>query len=272
MNVQRSFIQWLPVMIFVFMAMMLWVGVRETKFLKKVVRNSLSNQITLYSAALMRKPLDEMTSAFEQEYGVQIKKIFGASGAMIAQMELSGQGDVFISADEEFMRQAISKDLVDVSRPLAQARMVIAVGKGNPKKVKGLDDLLRNDVRVGMGEVRSTAVGRMAQEKLGARFIQFYSNAKVQAAEVGDLATALELGHLDAVLIWKPIALQRSEKMEWMDFEGNEKWISHVCGAVVKRSQKRDSAEKLIQGLESAAAKQILLKYGYELINSAERK
>lgn len=235
------------------------------KNLAPVASENLTEPLGLWCAAAMREPMDEIISAFKKETGTDLEKTFGASGAVIAQMDISRRGDVYISADEDFMSQAQQKKLVGSSVKIAKLEMVLAVAKGNPKHISSLDDLVRENLKVGIAQVNSTAAGRITKEKLGSKFDKIHPNIKYEALVIGDLANAVDIGSIDVAFLWKPIALQHASKMDWIDFEGNEAWISWVCAAPLHSSKHPNSADKFVHWLKSSVAQKIFVRYGYEI-------
>jgi molybdate transport system substrate-binding protein len=226
---------------------------------------SNASSMVVYSAAVMKKPMDQMVNSFEKENAVQVRKHFGPTGSILQQIQQDPTADVFISADESFMALAQEKGLVGKPERLAKLQMVIAVPRGNPKSIVSLEDLLREDVRLGIGNEKTTAVGRLTKEMLGMQFSAF-GKKSIQAGEVDGLALALESQELDAALVWRSIAFQHAAKVDSVEFDGNDKWISWVCAAPILNSQKKAVATKLVTWLSSSdKARDCFRQYGYQI-------
>ena len=60
--------------------------------------------------------------------------------------ELTKKGDLFIPADDSYLKVARAKNLIAESIPLARMSPVLAVAKGNPKGIHSLGDLLKEQI------------------------------------------------------------------------------------------------------------------------------
>ena len=103
--------------------------------------------LIVYCGAGVRPPLEEIAAAYEKENKVKIKFNFGGSAQMLAQIELSKQGDVFIPGEEYYIDITKKKNL-NYGEPVTIAYWlpVILVQKGNPKNIKNLSGLTASGV------------------------------------------------------------------------------------------------------------------------------
>lgn len=174
-------------------------------------------ELTVYCAAGLHEALREITAAYQKEYGVTVRLQPDASGALLAKLQLKPDGaDLYLAADESYMRQARSLGLVAEVLPVARQHAVIAVPQGNPQKIAGVDDLLREDLRVVLPNPKSAAVGRVAEEALTAsgqwaalqqRMQQ--SGGKVsQVGSVTEAAQDVKVGTVAAAIVWDATARQ----------------------------------------------------------------
>jgi molybdate transport system substrate-binding protein len=108
---------------------------------------------------------------------------------------------------------ARDKGLALESLPLARQTPVLAVAKGNPKKVASIADLLKPEVRVAQANPDATAVGklvRQALEKTG-RWPALKSKTIVFKPTVNEVANDLKLGTADAGFVWDATVQQYPE-------------------------------------------------------------
>ncbi len=104
--------------------------------------------------------MPELIEAFQSE-NPDIKKIFYetlppglelnqilAGGAIFRDIQLPGTPDVYTSVTEEAMVTLKQRNLIDSYYPYLRNRLVLITQKGNPKGIKGVEDLARDDVRV----------------------------------------------------------------------------------------------------------------------------
>ena len=114
----------------------------------------------MYCAAGMRYPVEEIVQKYEAEYGVQVNLQYGGSNTLLNQLEVNKSGDLYLAGDSSYIRLAEEKGLTAEAFPLALMKPVIAVQVGNPKNIKGIDDLTRDDVKVALGDPDAAAVGK----------------------------------------------------------------------------------------------------------------
>jgi ABC-type molybdate transport system substrate-binding protein len=79
--------------------------------------------------------------------GLELRQIL-AGGAKFGDKSLTGRPDVYTSVSEDAMLKLKEHGLVDEYFVYLHNRLVLMVQKGNPKGIKGVKDLARDDVRV----------------------------------------------------------------------------------------------------------------------------
>jgi len=118
-------------------------------------------ELTLYCAAGLSLPPAKWPSNTSNKYGVKIVLDAGPSNALLTRLKVLKQPhDLFLAADDSYIRTARDKfGLVAESIPVARLHPVIAVKADNPKKIAGVADLLRDDVKVALA-TEDAAVGK----------------------------------------------------------------------------------------------------------------
>src|SRR5262249_43345524 len=124
--------------------------------------------VVVYCAAAERGPVEAAAKEYEKEYGVPIHLTYGGSETLLSKVALDKRGDLYIPADDSYLEKGRAKGLLDEDIPLARMTAVIAVRKGNPKKIAKLSDLLRKDVRLALANPDAAAVGSVLRQKLDA--------------------------------------------------------------------------------------------------------
>jgi len=172
--------------------------------------------LTLFCAAGIRQPTEQIVAAFQRECGVQVQMQYAGSNTLLGQIEAGGMGDLFLAAEEMYADLARKKGLAQEVIPVAVQKPVIAVRKGNPKRIRGIDDLLRADVRVGLANPGQAAIGRLTKELLGQAgrwrsLDREITKRGVFKPTVTDLANDLKLGTVDASILWDALVRQYPE-------------------------------------------------------------
>jgi molybdate transport system substrate-binding protein len=188
--------------------------------------------LLVYCAAGLRQPVEAVVKA----YGGEIQLQFGGSNTLLANAELTKKGDLFIPADDSYLELARKKGLAAESIPIARQHPVLAVAKGNPKKIGSIADLLRADVRVAQANPDAAAVGKLVRDALekSGSWAKLKEKTLVFKPTVNDVANDLKLGTCDAGFVWDATAHQypELERLDVPELRG----VSATISAVVLKS------------------------------------
>ena len=170
--------------------------------------------LTLYCAAGLRHPVEEIASQYEAEFGVSIDIQFGGSNTLLNQITVNkfDTGDLYLAADDFYTDKAVADGLAAETMSIAYQGPVIAVPKGNPKGIASIEDLLRDDVSVAMASPDQAAVGRATRTALSkiqrgdgtlwSELEQAVTDGGVFKPTVNDVATDVRIGSVDAGIVW----------------------------------------------------------------------
>ena len=166
--------------------------------------------LTLYCAAGVKPPVEQAAKQYADEYGVQIYLQYGGSGTLLSNLQIAQKGDLYLAADESYLKLAAEKGLAAEAMPIARLSPVIAVPKGNPKGVRSLDDLERSDLRAALANPEAAAIGRLMRDGLkeSGRWERLQKAAAAMFPTVTEIANALRIGSADAGVIWDATANQ----------------------------------------------------------------
>lgn len=215
-------------------------------------RKSSANakSITVYCAAGLKKPVEAIAARYKEEYGVQVNFQFGGTGTLLSQIETAPKGDLFIAADELAVEKARAKGLVEEVLPLVNQYPVIAVQKGNPKKVQGMEDLFRDDLRVAVGNKETASIGRATKAVIGDRWPELLEKVAVTKITVMELAADLKIGAVDAAVIWNSTVPQ-VEGLEAIEVPHFTARKDKVTASVLTASKVSSSALKFARYLNA---------------------
>src|SRR5688572_19290592 len=127
-----------------------------------------TSELLMYCAAGMRYPLERIAAKYEAEYGIRVNLQYGGSNTLLNQLEVNKTGDLFLAGEASYIQLAEEKGLTAEAFPLAVMKPVIGVKAGNPKNIRSIDDLTREDVKVALGEPDAAAIGNMTRSLLSA--------------------------------------------------------------------------------------------------------
>jgi molybdate transport system substrate-binding protein len=199
--------------------------------------------LMVYCAASNKTVLEAIRADYEREYKTPVRIQYGPSQTLLASMEVSSTGDLYLPADDSYLALAREKGLVTDEFSIAQMQAVVAVAKGNPKKIAALDDLLRADVRLAEANPDASAIGKLTREALRktGRWDDLHNHAAVEKTTVNDVANDVKLGSVDAGIVYDAVlvgypTLEGVEIPELADVKGN------VGLAVLKSTKGRQRA------------------------------
>jgi molybdate transport system substrate-binding protein len=203
--------------------------------------NSSNPVLTVYCAAGIKKPVEEIAKQYLLEEKIQVQLQFGGTGTLLSQIRVAKQGDLFIAADDKSLEDARKLGVIHEVFPMVQQHPVIAVAAGNPKKIQGLDDLLREDVRVALANPEAASIGKVVKSVLGEKWGALAKRATVMKPTVTEIAADLSLGTVDAAVVWDSTVSQ---------FKG----IEALDVAPLSSKQENGSAAVLMASTQPTAA------------------
>ncbi len=166
-----------------------------------------SAPLVVYCAASNRAVVEEIRQAYEAETGRKVQMQFGPSQTLLSSLEVSRTGDLYLPADDSFLNTARDKGLVAEVLPIARMQAVVAVRKGNPKRLKTFDDLLLDEVRVVQASADAAAIGKITRDVLTAKNLWQQLDAATEGyrTTVTDVANDLIVGAADAGIVYDAV-------------------------------------------------------------------
>jgi len=223
--------------------------------------------LTLYCAAGVKPPVLAAAKDFYRRYGVKINLQYGGSGTLLSNLQVAKQGDLYLAADFSYIKLAQEKGVVQESIPLALMTPVIAVQKGNPKGIKNLNDLSRDDVRLVLGNPGAASIGKQTKKLLSESGHWESVKTRVEASgvfkpTVPEVANDIKIGAVDAGVIWDATFNQypELEAVKVPEFDRAEKKITI---GVLKWSSQPTLALRFARFLNSEEGNQFFEKSGY---------
>lgn len=239
-------------------------GTQTTAPTANATTDSTGNTVFVYSGAGLKAPMQEIGTVFKDKYGVTVEYTYAGSGALITQMELSQKGDVFIPGGTPDYAIAVNKGLVsDDPQYVAYHVPVIAVAKGNPKNITGVEDFTRSDLKVALGGINETAIG-----KSGDKLFKKYGiaeavekNVVLRAPTINELIVAMNMGTADATLI--TIDKVNVETMETIQLSPEDNMALIIPIGTTVFTKRADLAGQFVDFVSSDEGKAIFAKHGF---------
>lgn len=223
-------------------------------------------ELLVYAGAGLKMAMEQIKPAFEDLENVTINYIYAGSGQLLAQMETTEKGDVFIVGSEATYDIAKEKGLTGDSQLVAHHTPALAVEKGNPKGIESLKDLTKEGLRVALGDAESNAVGKTAAkiiEKNGLEAI--YDNVVTTTATVNELIVVISTGEADVAIVTED-SLRFSEDLDMVVIPESENIDQLIPVGPLKSSTNPELAQKLVDFIASDAGKAIFEKAGFRIL------
>lgn len=163
--------------------------------------------LVVYCAASNKSVLEAIRKDYEAAYGVSLQVQYGPSQTLLAALEVSGTGDLYLPADDSYLKLARKRELLSDEVPLAQMRAVLVVPKGNPKGIKSLQEILEGDFRIAQGSVEATAIGKLTREALtkSGKWDALDARTTVYKTTVNEVANDVKVGAVDTGIVFDAV-------------------------------------------------------------------
>jgi molybdate transport system substrate-binding protein len=227
---------------------------------------SSSKGLLLYCGAGIRPPADELIETFAREYGIKIAPDYAGSEVLMSKIKLIKQGDLYMPGDKHYVEQAARADMILSQKSVCYWVPTILVSKGNPKNIRGLNDLLKPGIKLGLGDSDACAIGRISKkilEKNNVKWEDIQKNLAFKSLTVNELGMQIQAQALDAVIVWDATARYYSEYGEEIPIAIENNVISTVDIGVLKFTKHQELAEKFVDFITSQKGKAILKKHQY---------
>jgi molybdate transport system substrate-binding protein len=223
--------------------------------------------LTVFAAADLQMAFGEIKPLFEKVSGARVTLVMGSTGNLAKQIEHGAPADVFFAANESFIDglNAAGAIIPDTRAFYAQGRIVLASPRKSSIAVRGLQDLLKPEVkRIAIANPAHAPYGRAAQEALERAGIWERLKPKLVYGEnIRHTLQFIEAGAVEAGIV----AVSVADVPGIVNVPIDPKLYAPLnqVAAVVKRSARPDLAAGFIQFVNGAEGRPIMKRYGFLL-------
>ncbi|MQW75804.1 molybdate ABC transporter substrate-binding protein [Nocardioides sp. dk4132] len=220
-----------------------------------------SPTLTVYAAASLQAPLDELVEDFERSHdGVEVVVSYAGSSDLVAQLRQGARADVLATADTATMDRAVADDLAGDPRVFATNTLTLAVPPGNPGAVTGLDDLARDDLSVVVcaPQVPCGAATRRLADVSGVRL-----SPDSEEQSVTDVLGKVASGEADAGLVYVTDVLAAGDRVEEVEVPGSGRVVNDYPVAVLADAREDDLAADFVDLLSGDTGQRALERAGF---------
>ncbi len=232
---------------------------------KQHAESSAQGSLTIMCGAGIRAAMEPMRKAFEEKTGSSLRVNYAGSGTLLGQMTSGTKADLFLPGDAQWVKSAREKGLVGDQVVVAWFVPVIAVPKGNPAHIRSVNDLSRDDVKIGLGKSDACAIGNVSRDVMAAAGLDGKIKPKFEALTVNQLADQVKLGALDAAIIWDATAAQYTDAFETVELEDPLTHAAPLALALVKDAKNPELARSFMEFAASNAGADIFRDHDYRV-------
>ncbi len=178
-------------------------------------------ELTFYCGSVNRRAVEPIIEEFQKREGVTINTVYNGCGILTGQMRTilnqdQGKGfpDTYMACDVYYLDtvKELFQDAVNVS----DTEVVIAVPKGNPKQITGLQDLTKPGMRVSVGQPDQCTIGVLTRQLLEKEGVYdgVMVNVVTQTTTSAHLVPTVATGALDATLAYATDTLAEGDKID----------------------------------------------------------
>ena len=234
-------------------------------------KSSPEKVLHVYCGAGMRKPMDEIAKEFEHEYGVKVICDYAGSGYLLAKIEATKSGDIFMPGDYIYVKKLLEKGDILEYKNFTKHIPVIVVPKGNPKHITCFEDLAKPGVRLAIGD-ENIAIG-VAMKKILAKAEKYHpgirekilKNVVVKGATVKQVLLYVIEGQVDAGMVWRADALENKNKVDIIPINESYNVIKTVPIAILKFTKDEKLAKEFYDFVLTKGRK-VFEKYGFVVL------
>lgn len=231
--------------------------------------SNAAERIDVYAASSLTGVLPELAADYERQHpGVDVALNFSGSADLAVQIAEGAPADVFVAADEETMERAVASGR-SAGEPsvLATNHLTIAVAEGNPRGVRSLADLQREELLtvVCAEQVPCGRAAGVVAERAGVSL-----RPVSEENSVTDVVGKLRSGQADAGLVYVTDVAAHEDVLDGVPVPQAPAAANRYTVVGIEGGQ-RERAAQFVEFLTGAAGREHLAGAGFGLPDGAPR-
>jgi len=224
--------------------------------------------LTIFCGSANKPAMEEIGAQFEKEKQIKVHMIFGGSGTLLSQIELSKQGEIYLPGSPDYIIIGERKGLVIEKSDHIVAYLIPAIitPAGNPAQVRSLADLTRPGIKVGIGNPKTVCLGLYGIEVLEKNDLlePVMKNVVTFGGSCSKTANLAALRKVDAVLGWRVFHFWNPDRMDYVPIAKSQiSRISYIPISVPIYTKDMNLSKNFINYVLSPYGKSVYEKYGY---------
>jgi molybdate transport system substrate-binding protein len=222
----------------------------------------LTGTLTVFAAASLTDVFTDLGDQLEEANpGLDVQFNFAGSDALAAQITQGAPADVFASANEKQMKVVTAAGLQGADPTIfAENVLEIAVPKGNPGHVTGLEDFENADLTLAVC-APSVPCGAAAQTVFQAAGID--ARPDTEETDVKAALNKVQLGEVDAALVYATDVEAAGDRVEGIEFPEADQAVNEYPICVLKAAPNPAAAKAFVDLVTSDEGQQALEAAGF---------
>jgi len=223
----------------------------------------VTGNVTVFAAASLTEAFKQIGLDFEQANpGSKVTFNFAGSSALATQINQGAPADIFASAAPANMKTVTDAGNTDGTPvTFAKNQLVIAVPKGNPKKITGLADLTKPGLKVAQC-AEQVPCGAAAKKALAAAKVSLTPVTLEQ--DVKQALSKVKLGEVDAALVYRTDAKAAAADVDGIEFPESAGAVNEYPIVVLKKAPNKTAAQAFLAYVTSDKALLVLTTAGFQ--------
>jgi molybdate transport system substrate-binding protein len=225
--------------------------------------SKVSGTVTVLAAASLTEAFTTLGKQFEARHpGTSVRFSFAASSELATQITQGAPADVFASASPATMQQVTDAgDAAGSPKTFARNRLEIAVPAGNPGEVTGLADFAKSGLKIALcaKEVPCGAAAVTAFQAAGVT-----PKPDTYEEDVKATLTKVQLGEVDAALVYRTDVKAAGDKVEGIDFPEAQEAINDYPIVTLRSAPNPATARAWVAYVLSPAGTKALTAAGFD--------
>jgi len=246
----------------VFMFILAWM-VLSTGCRKSQVQSG-KQELVLLCGSSFPKPMEQLCSEFTAQTGINVATTIAGSEDFLPLVKAGRKGDILVTHDP-YLDYVADANALGEHVQVGFVAPVLAVQKGNPKGLTGIEDLTRPGLKVALTDPQYSTCGEMVFELLEKKGIKDAVMKNVENRLTkghSNIGTFLKTGAVDAGIMWNGVAYTFRDDLDVVQtpYQYDKEIRVHIIG--LSYSQQPESLKQFIEFARNKGP-EIFAKHGY---------
>lgn len=227
-------------------------------------------ELLFYCAITMIPSMQELIKEFEKTHHCSIKIIQSGSGDLYRSLKLSKKGDLYLPAYDKYIKENKKDNLFKKQAYLGFNQAAIFTKYGNPKNIKGLDDLLNQKIGTALCNPESGSIGEMTKLiLLNYKDQKFFQKVYDSTIEIGidsrDLTEILSKPEVDMTINWLTTSATSNNQHKYSIIPISENYApkQNIVITTLAFSQNKLLADAFLDFIISQKGVAVMKKHGF---------